>query len=86
MFDSSARWDSWRDKFPCLRSFYYAARNLSCVNLKSVIANILPHSGHKYYILDIHPASLVQVKRRSPFTKLRQGRNHPVIDRIGTRE
>jgi hypothetical protein len=67
------------DKFPCLRRFH-AARNSGRVDLKSVAADILPHGGHKYYVLDIHLMGLVNAKRLSPFAERRQGGNHPVID------
>jgi hypothetical protein len=67
------------DRFPCLRSFH-AVRNFSCVNLKFATADILPHSGHKYYILDVHLPGLIQAKRRFPFAKRGQCRNHPMTD------
>ena len=37
---------------------FYAEWDFSCVDLKRVIADILPHGGHKYDILDAHLPSL----------------------------
>ena len=54
--------------------------NFSCVDLKNVTTDILPHSGHEYDILDAHLPSLQQGEWFRPFAQRGQRRNHPFID------
>jgi hypothetical protein len=65
---------------------FYAEWNLSCADLKCAIADILPHSGHKYDILDAHLPSIRQGERFRPFAQRRQRRNNTFVDCVRARK
>jgi hypothetical protein len=59
---------------------FYTAWNFGCVDFKRGTADMLPHSGNKYDILDIHLTSLQQGKGCRPFAQCGQRWNYPVVD------
>jgi hypothetical protein len=54
--------------------------NFSSVDLNRATAGILPHSGHKHNILNIHLFGFRQGERCRPFAQRRHRRNYPMID------
>jgi hypothetical protein len=59
---------------------FYAEWYFGCIDLNCGAADMLPHSGNKYDILDIHLTSLQQGKGCRPFAQCGQRRDHPVAD------